>query len=251
MKELFQTFSKGSEISIFLEKNDNGENTKIIKVANTHNGIKYIENEKKGWDWYSERNETVKDVILEFIIEPEREYARIALKHFNGRKPNYRKGLLRNMRIFTKVLEHYAMIWYKKSDSYPVHGDLSLDNILIHDNHVLIYDWEHFIPDGGPWGFDAFHLIFESLWFEMRLSKISKENLSALLDLIQKLYSLSPAGECQTRAPLREVIAFIHTNKSSWGMHLQALSEKFPVLRFTDDEVYYIDDLILHMMEHH
>ena len=49
--------------------------------------------------------------------------------------------------------------------------DLSIDNVISNKDGVHIIDWEHFSLEGAPFGFDAYNLLFEQLWFSMKERK--------------------------------------------------------------------------------
>jgi len=249
MKELIRNFSHGSEIATFIEKDKWGINSKVIKVSYSLNGISNITNEKRGWDWYSERNEAMINMILGYINEPEKEYARIELKYIEGIKPDYRKGLLKNIDPLKKIFDHYFMIWPNNQEYYPIHGDLSLDNVILYNDQVLIYDWEHFSSDAGPWGFDVFYLAFESLWFEAKRSRLNEKKLFVLADLIENIYNNGLLTWQQRQAPLRTTINFIQDNLFLWGTQIDLFPQKLPILSFTDSEIDYIDKHILRFIK--
>lgn len=248
MKELTRTFSHGSEICQFLERDASGNVNRFIKVASTFAGIIYIKNEKEGLDWYIQRYTHFKDLVLNYVFQPEKEYARIEMKYVDGKKPDYRKGLTKNVEAMNRIIEHYLSVWPKNENSlYPIHGDLSLDNVIFQNEKILICDWEHFAKHVALWGFDILYLIFETLWFEIREKMPNKRVLTLLTNFIKRIDNNGVLNEEQRKAPLQTTKNFIKDNLFLWGSQLQQNLYKLPVLFYTDRQVDFIDKSILNL----
>lgn len=245
MKELVRNFLHGSEISLFLERDGFGKINRVIKVANTVNGINNIKKEKEGWDWYVQRNSYYKDIVLDYVFKPEKEYARIEIKYIDGIKSDYRKGLTKNVDVIMRIIDHYLSVWLRNEDNlYPIHGDMSVDNVIFQNEKILLCDWEHFAHNVAPWGFDILYLLFETLWFEIRGKTPCKNLLTLLASLIKKINNSGMLTEQQRETPLKTTKDFIQDNLSLWSRQLETFPSKLPVLCFTDKQVDFIDNSI-------
>ena len=78
MIELLRNCSHGSEIATYLESNSySGE--KIIKVATTPAGIKNLESDLNGWNWYQEVRYPNLDEPLCKVIQNKDSYFKIEI----------------------------------------------------------------------------------------------------------------------------------------------------------------------------
>lgn len=240
--ELIRNCSHGSEIATYL-KTDNLTGRSIIKSSSTSNGIKDLKNELEGWQWYQQKRYPELTNQLCNVIQNKKSYLKIDIKYIDGRKGYYIKGLLYNDILIQMAIKHYCDIWaYSSKSNVPLHGDLSLDNIIYGPDGLHIIDWEHFSADGAPWGFDAIYLLLESLWFGMRERKsLSKKEIEVLLLNIGFLQKQGPLPE----HPLRFLRNFLQNNPDKWGKQLINFPNKFPILKFSDEQVVMIDRLIL------
>ncbi|HEX9972833.1 MAG TPA: hypothetical protein VGD14_12240, partial [bacterium] len=168
---MIRNCSHGSEIATYLVS-EGGLSRHIIKVASTPAGIKNLKCEIKGWDWYQKaRYQQDRDPVCR-IIRDKNDYLKIRIEFIDGIKADYARGLEKNAAIIKKVFEHYCSIFPYYTDRLsPFHGDFSVDNVILNSGGIHIIDWEHFNPNGAPWGFDALYLLFETLYFGMRNRK--------------------------------------------------------------------------------
>ena len=122
-----------------------------------------------------------------------------------------------------------------------MHGDLSIDNVITNKDGVHIIDWEHFFLDTTPFGFDAYNLLFEQLFFAMKERKRPKRGeLDVLLDNIRMIRSSPTDSSYFYDQPLFSVQRFIKTNSNIWKNQIHRL----PVLLFNEESTRTIDKMI-------
>jgi hypothetical protein len=237
--ELLRNCFHGSEIATYMETNENER--KIIKVSSTVNGIKDLRSEIAGWEWYQkirypEFSKPICRVAAEKI-----NYLKIEIDYIQGQQGEYLKGLVYNKEVIRKVINHYSQIWpHSETGLVPLHGDFSLENILINDEGVHIFDWEHFSYDAVPWGFDPIYLLFEALWFSFeKTKKLKKEELYILKENILLLEDHHLSKNI-ARHPLSFLISFISVNKLLW----RTQANKFSVLNFSEKQINFIENSI-------
>lgn len=244
MIELLRNCSHGSEIATYLVYNGTSME-KIIKVATTPAGIRNLEYEYEGWSWYQKIRYSQIRYPMCRIIQRNR-YIKIEIEFILGSKVNYKRGLEKNVEIIKKVIEHYCHIWpYYSNIVSPIHGDLSLDNIICNSKGIHIIDWEHFNLKGAPWGFDAFYLLFETLYFGIRKGRQpSQKELTIIADNISFLNHNNQLPYHLIEHPLKFIKDFITDNSQLWGEQLMAFPQKLPILTFTDGQISLIDNMV-------
>ena len=244
MIALIRNCSHGSEISTYIIY-ENHQIIKILKVSSTPAGIKNLNNEVEGWKWYEFKRYQNQTPICN-VIERRKSYLKIQIEFIRGHKPDYKKGIVKNFEILKKIVDHYQLIWpYSTDDDVPIHGDLSLDNIIHNGDGVHIIDWEHFYSKGGPWGYDIFYLILETLKFGMRGRPLpTPQEIDIINELIDKLLVNYKINKLLMTCPLNFIRNYILSNAFIWGEQLFAFPGKLPVLYFTDSQVSFIDQSI-------
>jgi hypothetical protein len=247
MIELLRNCSHGSEIATYIASTLGlEEKVKILKVASTVDGIKNLEAEVKGWNWYQKIRYSSNEQSFCKIVKKASGYCKIEIEFIDGIKADYRKGLVRNTDTIKKVIEHYSHHWpFYPIELSPLHGDLSLDNIICNSKGIHIIDWEHFSKYSAPWGFDALYFLFETLWFGMRKRKLpSKKEIEIIVTNIKVLDVDNKLDSQISKCPLKFVINFINNNSKLWGKQLSVFRNKLPILKFTPEQVSTIDDSI-------
>ena len=224
----------------FLEVDDS-EFT-FIKSSSDKSAIKDLANEYRGWNWYSEKlgDNSEKLAILEKITAS---YARLRIRKFVGNKLSISYGLKGKENELNAVSDHYIKTWGPPSDQkFPIHGDLSLDNIIFDNKNVRIIDWEHFKTDCAPWGFDLLYFFFETYWFGTQKFFFNKTfNLELLSYCFKYLIVKHKVASSYLLNPLETVIGFINEHKSLWGKQLVEYPDKLPILLFSDQDIHFID----------
>jgi hypothetical protein len=240
MLRLIRNCSHGSEVATFyFERNDEKG---FIKASSSRDGIEEIRRELAGWNWYqSLRYHNMKNDICN-IIKTNENYIRIKIQYIEGYKGNYTEGVRKNAQLISQAIHHYCDIWHGHNENrFPLHGDFSIDNMIVNNEGVHIIDWEHFALDATPFGFDAYNLLFEQLWFSMKGRKRPRRSeLDVLLENIRVIRS-ALTGPCFFYdRPLHSVQRFIKGNAIFWKNQVH----KFPALLFKEENVGIIDKTI-------
>ncbi len=250
--ELLRNCSHGSEIATYLAKDGSGGKM-VIKTSSTPAGIKNLHKEIEGWRWYQKLRypDTIEPLCS--ILQEYKSYLRLKISYINGDKPVYQTGLDGNKEAIKKIVKHYCQIWPYSSGLAPMHGDLSLDNIIINSNGVNIIDWEHFTDCAAPWGYDILYLLFESLYFSMYLSKRKQqkptgEQIQILCDCIATINTCQQLHYEMLKTPLKFIRGFILANNHLWGEQLALYQLKLPIIAFSSDEIAMIDEMIVARM---
>lgn len=245
MIELLNNCLHGSEIATYLV-NDGVLGKCIVKASTTPSGIKNLYNELSGWHWYQKIRYPQKKMDVCNIIQKKDSYLKISIEFIEGFKDDCNKGLEENAGVITKVIDHYCKVWpYYSNNTSPIHGDLSIDNIIYNPDGIHIIDWEHFSKTGGFWGFDAIYIIFETLWFSLRGKRLPTENeMNIIRKNMQILNTDTKLDSKLLKHPLRSIIDFIVENEKIWGTQLLKYPDKFSVLKFSDEQILYIEPLL-------
>lgn len=245
MIELLKNCSNGNEVSTYLAARDIGPK-RIVKAAATQVGMDNLRHEIEGWTWYQRMRYPEKKGPICRIVQEKRSFLKIEIAFVEGEKADCRKGLVKNQEMVKKVIEHYCEIWpYTPDGPSPLHGDLSLDNVIYNAEGIHLIDWEHFNENGAPWGFDPLYLLFESLFLKIRNSRRpSSKEISIVADNINFLNNNHKLQSPMIDRPLKYLIDFITGNHTLWGRELSEFQNKFPILAFADDKVAFIDNLV-------
>jgi len=140
------------------------------KYSFTKEGIKKIEAEKKGLDWYCKKNKlNNKDIIKSYIKK--KNFSYIDTKNIQGKKIMSWKSIIYNHKYLRRVLNHYKK-FSKKSINSQIHGDLTLDNIIFQKKSLFILDWEFFDAGKKSWGYDIAYLFLSAVCLPFMLKKI-------------------------------------------------------------------------------
>lgn len=244
MMELIRNCSHESLSATYLVTGSAGK--KLIKASDAPLGIISLKRELQGWGWYSRLRYPQRDTPVCSVLQQNAEYLRIEIEFINGKKNDFRKGLIGNAGLLKRVMFHYCDIWPSSVNGYSVlHGDLSVDNIIYNAQGIHIIDWEYFNPEGAPWGFDAAYLLFETLYFGMRRRKYpSQREIDIIADNLNILNSRGQLAPEFMMCPLKTVKSFIASSFKNWGEDLLMAPGKLPVVLFTDEQVSLIDQAV-------
>lgn len=244
MIELIRNCGHGSEIATYLATDESGKR-KIIKTSTSRNGIRNLYNEARGWNWYQKIRYPAANEPICRIAQEKHKYLQIQITHIDGYTPVYRYGLERNADAIRSIVQHCCDIWPRSSDLLPMHGDLSLDNIIINSDGVHIVDWEHFMADAAPWGFDAIYLLFETLYFGMRSRfEPTAREIQIISEQLNAINACHKLHDDMVREPLRSLREFVAKNNRLWGEQLVLFPMKLPIVAFTSDQIAMIDKMI-------
>ena len=204
-KSLIKAYKYGfTSGGIKIKTHKNNTNVLFLKNKNiyrkysfTKEGIKKIEAEKKGLEWYCKKSKlNNKDIIKSYVKK--KDFSFIDIKNIKGKKIMSWKSIIYNYSYLRRVLKHYKKFSKKRINS-QIHGDLTFDNIIFQKKSLFILDWEFFNSKKNFWGYDIVYLflsavclpfmlkkkfskkeefIFKKLWKELIDLKIDKKILS-------------------------------------------------------------------------
>lgn len=240
MLRLIRNCHHGNDVATFyFAKN---QDKHIIKASSSKLGIEQIRQEINGWNWYQSRRYPNTKKNLCNIIKSNENYIRIKIKYIDGYKEKYSKGMQNHPVLINNAIHHYCNLWQGfEENKFPLHGDFCIDNVITNKEGIHIIDWEHFSFDATPFGFDAYNLLFEQLWFSMKGRKSPRRGeLDILLDNIRVIRSSSKSSYFYDQ-PLFSVQRFIKTNAIFWKNQ----SFRLPVLLFDQERVRIIDKMII------
>lgn len=152
----------------------------IRKICYTQNGRFYIEREISGLNWYDIQTGSTKDSIAEILLGAS--VSKVDMQRLSGKSIDYTLKLEVTNKIIQKTIAHYSSVW-PSTNVVPLHGDLTLSNILVDGEKIHIIDWEHFCVDGELWGFDLAYLVLSALLLPVGL------NINLLDDKSKKIFS--------------------------------------------------------------
>lgn len=217
----------------------------IEKSSENKAGVQDLLREYEGLIWYANN---VSHAPRPELLRPTENYAILRSDYVVGKTGRHKSGLLGNASLISSAIMHYVTVWgswsknAKDLERAPMHGDLSVDNILMHDNQTVFIDWEHFHVSALPIGFDICYLLLESLWYESRMQHGHISN--AAIDFIQRSIRLLRKGGCLSnnllRTPLRSTLYTLIERKELWGKQIH----KFPVLQSPPDWIEIVDQRI-------
>lgn len=238
--ELISNCMHFSEHATYLATDGSGKR-KIIKTATSQNGIGNLHNEARGWSWYQKLRYPAENEPICRIAQERHKYLQIQIMYIDGYKPVFQKGLERNADTIRTIVQHYCDIWPRSAEPSPMHGDLSLGNIIINSDGVHIIDWEHFKAGAAPWGFDLIYLLFETLYFGIQpCFEPTAGEIQVIREQLNTIKACHMLPVDLVREPLRFLKEFVIKNNHLWGEQFI----KFPVLVFTSDQITLIDEMI-------
>lgn len=244
--ELLRNCSHGSKVYTFFV--EDCEKKFYLKSASNLEGIENINQEYKGWNWYFEKAHNLVDNPIDFHLLKEK-YVSLKISAFEGKKIKIKHGIKKNYNFFLKIIEHYKEIWKLNKNKVPMHGDLSLENIIFKDNEVIFIDWEHFNRDCTYWGFDIYYLLYETLWFNWKNIHTSRDSEILYISKLLKALNSNFGFPNNEFFKLSYLINFIINNKKLWAHQLSNNLNKLPLLNFKKGDVKYVDNLIIRFLE--
>ena len=156
MSEIIRDTSHGNNISVISLKNIGI----IRKIAFSNHSRFYILKEKHGLNWY--QNLIGKEILLIKDFVNLNDYAKLDINYLDGFTINYVAPLRKTYFYVNQCINHYERNWPKRQ-LVPIHGDLTLSNVIFKNNHPIFIDWEHFSDEEFVWGFDIAYLLLSSL----------------------------------------------------------------------------------------
>jgi len=189
MRELIRVGQHSSEI--FLTRCDNEKKYFYQKSSYPKYGIRDLKNEYRGYAWYLVRAGYSEIVEVSCDID---EYFKLTIPEFDARPCDVKITVSNCFDYAHKAIRHYYDVWSNGVDNgyLPIHGDFSLEgNILFNLDNVYIIDWEHFLSNAAPIGFDVLFMLFELLKLDCKQSDPSKDQLKRTRELIEYAESIN------------------------------------------------------------
>lgn len=217
MKAVLKNHVHGSDIvlSKTLAVPDNQE-AYYFKSSSTKDGLDVIEREYTGLNWYLEKREVLSRPT---VLIDTGHYKKIQVKAVDGTKPDIRQGYWANKEIVEATVRHYCEIWGQvpNKDMSPIHGDLSLaGNIISTKAGPYIIDWEHFVVEGGPIGFDILYFLIELLLLTSDGKLPSQQILAHMQEMLSYLKGRDCLSSFYSKNYLSSIIDFIEQDEKIW-----------------------------------
>lgn len=250
MKSLIRNCAHGSEIYLLEEANHSGDVQWIWKTSSSPEGVKNLHRDLEGISWYNSKNTKTVEVKVEGETDY---YMAVKYAYIKGRKVMFKDGYWANKKWIAITIKHYCDIWgsLAKSDGklFPFHGDLSFDNLIFLEDGPMIIDWEHFSMGAAPLGFDGLYLLFEALWFESNKRAPRQPLLAHLASMIILMHNRKCLDNHFLVNPLSQIIQFIQSHSSLWGVQFKKYKKKLPVIMFEKNVIEAIDRKITILVE--
>ena len=236
MNNILNTSSHGNCINTLLLK----EEQILRKFTSYKSKYKYIENEMRGLNWYSNK---LKNFEKTYDYYHFKDFIRLDIFLLPGKSVCYRSLLRHTSKYIYRVINHYKNIW-DDIENPKVHGDLTLSNILFHKNQLRIIDWEHFYEGPSPWGFDLIYLIMSSVILpNKKHSFIDKIDIYHFQLLWFELLKLEIDEELICN-PLNYFINFFKKNEHWREIILESPNKMYPLNLSKEEINYYHETLI-------
>lgn len=157
------------------------------KLANKREGATRLKEEFKGLKWYCKHSKkNYKKIIKSYSFEKEKAY--LDIREIEGYKLKSWHPLKKNYKHIIRFY-HYYKKNFPKSKTFKIHGDLTLDNIILNKKDFFIIDWEFFGAKKKPRGYDLAYLFLSSLCLPYLIEKkISLDNEKLFIQLWNLLY---------------------------------------------------------------
>ena len=145
------------------------------KLSNKKKGIARLREEFKGLKWYCNlKKKNYKKVIKNYSFDKKKAY--LDLHEIEGFKLKSWQPLKKNYKHLFRFYNYHKKI-FPKSKTFKIHGDLTLDNIILKKNDFFIIDWEFFGVGKKAKGYDLAYLFLSSICLPYLIEKkISAEN---------------------------------------------------------------------------
>ena len=129
----------------------------FLKISFSKKSRNLIDNEHKGYQWYSK----ILKKKLYFKLN-HNFLKRFEIKKFEGYFVDYQNNIVKNKKKVYQIINYYKNNWPKKK-IIPAHGDFTFANLIFghKKNEIFVIDWENFKKSGEPWGFDLVYFFYQ------------------------------------------------------------------------------------------
>ena len=141
------------------------------------------------------------------------------------------------------LIKFYNKIW-SKNNSFAIHGDLALCNIIYNKNDIIIIDWEHFhFANQLYYGYDIVNLLFISLHHEFKgIKKIDVKVIKFIKECLLKLFEKVDKKNKILSKPFTNSSIYLKENKSEFNLNVP-VEKKFVLSRYNKSELEELDSL--------
>lgn len=217
--------------SIFVTQTFANDGSLLVhKSSYSKSDFNSITSEFKGFTWYTNLHklDALENSTASYRFS--QNYAKVTLPYING-------ALLSSFDLDTmfsqmkQAVYHYIQIWSLPGCQNYLHGDLSCENIIItDDNNVFFIDWEHSAPNSVFFGFDAIHLILETLILVYNSGNLCSSHLRDSASSLNIILSHPLYKSCNIDNPFHSVRFFMEKNLFLWSPQVTLCKSKFPVI---------------------
>lgn len=135
------------------------DNKTVRKFVISKDKKNLIDKELKGVKWYFSVLKKKGHFKEKYIFSIGKNY--LDFKLLNSPKYFFWDSITKNQKIIETAIEHYLKIWPRNKKTY-FHGDLTVENILLHKGKPIFIDWENF-KKNLPWGLDICFFLISAL----------------------------------------------------------------------------------------
>ena len=241
MFSILSTTSHGNAVKVYNLK----QQSVIRKVGTSDHSNRYIANEYEGLTWYTGLHK--KNPCQNIVFQSGKSFSMLELPVLqNYFQVSHLAPLSITYNYLNKVIDHYVETWPDTSIA-NVHGDLTLANILFNEDDIFIIDWEHFVRDQLPRGYDLGYLILSALllpnYSRFNRMKLNKKDILLFKMLMDKIGPIFDTSAYYS-GPLQELQHRILHNEKLQKIAFDSPYKLFPLL-FDADLSYQIDQTIL------
>jgi len=236
MRELIRIGQHSSEI--FLAKCTNEKHSFYQKSSYSQDGIRDLRAELRGYDWYLDKAKI--DEVVEVSCDIDG-YFKLTIPEFNASPCDVKITISNCFNYAIRAIDHYNNIWSIDiaNGHSPVHGDFSLEgNILFNQSNVYIIDWEHYLPDAAPIGFDILFMVFELLKLDCKQSNPGEDKLRKIIELIEYARSINAVSNKYKDNYFIRYLEEQDRIKDLWGDQYN----KLPTTQFTTNQLKILTD---------
>jgi hypothetical protein len=212
----------------------------VIKSSYSPEGITRLEQERVGYEWYFRLGGLLGVEPLSMSKNKAGSYGRLKVRRFPGHSGNSYGSLSGNRDDLLAAVAFYSRVWPRLADGLaPMHGDFSLGNMIFHDDQISLVDWEHFRPDGVPWGMDLLNLLYESVTYSLHGRNTLTPKDERVFREVRRVIASLLATRGDLAASFETVHSFVSDNRSIWG----GLVGKLPITNLTPSQRDFVNRL--------
>jgi hypothetical protein len=234
--ELLNNNHHRNNLALFKVHQNNSRHYLKLSLSKKSNLL--INNEKKGYSWFylnSSSNDKTK-LIKNYYYE-------ILIPEYLGKAFNSNAIISGNEDYIMNLIKFYNKIW-SKNNSFAIHGDLALCNIIYNKNDIIIIDWEHFhFANQLYYGYDIVNLLFISLHHEFKgIKKIDVKVIKFIKECLLKLFEKVDKKNKILSKPFTNSSIYLKENKSEFNLNVP-VEKKFVLSRYNKSELEELDSL--------